>query len=228
MLTWREVVSNVLAGVCPCWGKRGSLGNTPQPQGMLRPLVHLYEAEARRTWNTAWQWVGWCGHKELSNGCDTGGERPTFTLVGTSIPQVLWMWYMYLEIEKPVCGCPEAMPLGCCIWKCPEALIQERPQSCAFNQEPAVSSLQTQLSQWYICFWGSSLRRQMCLERYSDAYATEMYASLTGMTMTSHSTCQYQLKGSGCWLFWKQYRILTLGLAEEGHEYGHSTAWQGE
>lgn len=37
--------------------------------------------------------------RKLSNGCDTRGEPLTFTLVGTSIPQVLWMWYMYLEMK---------------------------------------------------------------------------------------------------------------------------------
>ena len=121
-------------------------------------------------------------------------------------PSAMNVIYVSGKERKPVCGCPRL-----CLWavaygNTQKALRPRRPPKlCLQSGTSCVISSRTQLTQWYICFWGSSLRRQMYLGKgISDAYAIEMHASLTGMTMNFHSTCQYQLKGSGCWVFWKQ------------------------
>ena len=83
-----------------------------------------------------------------------------------------------------------------------KALRPRRPKSCAFNQGPAVSSLQELSSLHGTSVSEAVLSVDKCTwERvFQNAYAIEMYASLTGMTMNFHSHCQHQLKGSGYWL----------------------------
>lgn len=117
-------------------------------------------------------------------------------------PSAVNVIYVSGNERKPVCGCPRL-----CLW----AVAYGNTQKALRPRGPkAVPSIRNQLCHLFTNSAQSMVHLFLRLfpqktnvpgERYSDAYATEMYASLTGMTMTSHSTCQYQLKGSGCWLF---------------------------
>ena len=110
---------------------------------MLRPLVSFVQKQKQGGCGTqlAVGWLMW-SQRKLSNGCDTRGEPLTFTLVGTSIPQVLWMWYMYLERKGNLSVVAQGYASGLLHMEIPRRHSgQEGPQSCAFNQGPAVSFL---------------------------------------------------------------------------------------